>query len=66
VPKGSLHDLLGLRAGGRRAQARTLMALLHVYYSDPASFLHVHRFNHEPGKFSYDEVLRDLGHPIAA
>lgn len=44
-------------------QARTLMALLHVYYSDPGSFLHVHRFNQEPAKFRYQDVLQDLGHP---
>lgn len=44
-------------------EARTLMALLHVFYSNPDSFLHVHRFNHEPDSFDYESLLKQLGHP---
>lgn len=44
------------------SQARTLMALTHAFYSDPRSFLKVHEFNHEPQRFNYAELLRDLGH----
>jgi len=43
-------------------QARTLMALMHAFYSDPQSFLRVNEFNHEPHKFRYEDLLRELGH----
>lgn len=43
-------------------EARTLVALTHAFYSDPRSFLKVHEFNHEPQRFSYTDLLRDLGH----
>ncbi len=44
------------------AQARTLMALTHAFYSDSQSFLRVHEFNNEPEKFRYDQLLAALGH----
>jgi hypothetical protein len=43
-------------------QARTLMALMHTVYSDPRSYLRVNEFNHEPHKFSYVDLLQELGH----
>ena len=43
-------------------QARTLMALMHTIYSDPRSYLRVNEFNHEPHKFSYVDLLQELGH----
>jgi hypothetical protein len=38
------------------------MALTHTFYSEPRSYLRVNDFNHEPHKFRYDDLLRELGH----
>lgn len=55
------HSFEALTASCLR-QARTLMALMHAFYSDPQSFLRVNEFNHEPHKFRYEDLLRELGH----
>ncbi len=42
-------------------QARTLMTLTYAFYTDPVSFLHVHKFNHSPAEFNFAEMARELG-----
>ncbi|KAL0028879.1 hypothetical protein WJX77_002639 [Trebouxia sp. C0004] len=43
------------------AEARTLMTLTYAFYTDPVSFLHVHKFNHSPAEFNFAEMARELG-----
>ena len=47
------------------AQARTLMELVRAFYSDPAAHQWVYRFNHQQEAFSFEELLRQLGHKSA-
>ncbi|KAK9820497.1 hypothetical protein WJX72_010902 [[Myrmecia] bisecta] len=47
-------------------EARTLMGLTYAFYSDPQSYLHVHNFNHDTGRFDYQKLLADLGHEPAS
>ncbi len=42
-------------------QARTLMTLTYAFYTDPVSFLHVHKFNHSPNEFNFAEMAKELG-----
>ena len=44
-----------------KVQARTLMTLTYAFYSDPVSFLHVHKFNHSPCEFNFAELAKELG-----
>jgi len=43
------------------AEARTLMTLTYAFYTDPVSYLHVHKFNHSPAEFNFAELAKELG-----
>jgi hypothetical protein len=46
----------------RPSQGRTLLQLARAFYTDPSAHRLVYRFNHEPEKFDFDQLLAELGH----
>lgn len=44
------------------AEANTLMELTRAFYADAPSYMMVHNFNHEPAKFDFQTLLKELGY----
>jgi hypothetical protein len=43
-------------------QARMLHELLRAFYTHDEDYRLLHAFNHKPSDFSFDELLKKLGH----
>mmetsp|Transcript_5943 Transcript_5943/g.17010 ORF Transcript_5943/g.17010 Transcript_5943/m.17010 type:complete len:221 (+) Transcript_5943:212-874(+) len=61
------HDLILARADIlqphmlTKPEASSLLRTFHLMYSDPGRFIHVHRFNHDPDNFRWEEMVAELG-----
>jgi hypothetical protein len=41
-------------------QARKLMVMTHLYYTDPARYSTVHKMNHDQANFSFEALVKEV------
>jgi len=54
-------DIMSRPTGGEGitvAEARKLMVMAHIFYTNPQRYELVHKMNHDPAKFSFEELVK--------